>query len=98
MAGSRNLLDPSPKDPPTLHQVRNLSLIQRNFNRTRSNKICCAMNIGKHRVHFSPFQNKKGAAAATPVKTSLPAPKARQPRWQIAPSAQDALAVVVLPN
>jgi hypothetical protein len=26
------------------------------------------MNIGKHRVHLSPFQNKKGAAAATPVR------------------------------
>src|SRR5260370_7497343 len=69
MASSRNLLDPSPKDPPAVHQVGNLSLIHRNFNRTRPNKVCCAMNIGKHRVHLFPFQNKKGAAAATPVRT-----------------------------
>jgi hypothetical protein len=56
------------------------------------------MNIGKHRVHLSPFQKqKKRSRSHTCRKTSSPAPKARQPRWQIAPSAQDALAVVVLP-
>src|SRR6266478_1269057 len=66
MASSRNLLNTASKDSPPLHQVCNISLIQRNFNRTRPNKVCCAMNIGKHRVHLSPFQNKKGAAAATP--------------------------------
>jgi hypothetical protein len=51
------------------------------------------MNIGKHRVHLSPFQNKKGAAEAAPSGKSLPAPKARQPQWQIAQCAQHALAV-----
>src|ERR1700727_2747148 len=67
MPSSGNLLDPASKDSPALYQVGNLSLIQRNFNRTRTNKVCCAVNIGKHRVHLFPFKNKKGAAEATPV-------------------------------
>src|ERR1700761_8561370 len=67
MASSRNLLDALTKDPTATNKVQNLCLIQRNFNRARSNVVCCAMNIGKLRVHLSPFQNKKGAAAATPI-------------------------------
>src|ERR1700678_3363086 len=95
MAGCWNLLDPLSKDSPTPHQVQNLCLIERHFNRARPNEIRRAMNIGKHRVHLSPFQEQKGAAAATPIKKF--SAEGASASMAVAPSAQDALVVVSNP-
>src|SRR5271163_4939558 len=71
MTGSRNLLDPLSKNTAPTHQIGNLSLVQRNFNRARSNVVCRAMNIGKHRVHLSPFQNKRRSRSRTCLTIAL---------------------------
>jgi hypothetical protein len=59
------------------------------------------MNIGKHRVHLSPFQNKKGVATATPVQTIVIAATNRtcsaQSSYAVASDRASAIVAFALP-
>jgi hypothetical protein len=65
MAGGRNLLDALAEDATAADEIRDLGLVHRDFDCTRSKVVGGGVDLGKFRVHFS-LSNTNGAALAAP--------------------------------
>ncbi len=61
MAGRRHLLDALAEHATAADQVRDLRLIERDFNRPGPDVVCCRMDIEKLCVHGSSFRSQKSS-------------------------------------